>query len=138
MTVTVVNQQPLIDAIKAAVIAGGVAFGDGAKPANVGNTPYIVAFFDAGAVESQSLKSRDGWSTTVAAHCSGLSPEAARIAVRRLKAAMLDLHGQVIDGRQVRVMSQDGWRPPPMQRDDDADPTLFIQYDEWRFYTSPV
>lgn len=136
MTVAVVDGQPLVAAIASAVTTGGVAFGDSTKPANVGAKPYVVGFFDSGSVENRSLASRDGWSTVGTFHCVGLSPEAARIAVRRLRAVLLGLHRQVIGGRVL--LMPEHLAAVPMQRDDDADPTLFIQIDEWRLRTSPA
>lgn len=134
MTVPVVDARPVVDAIEAAVIAGGVAFGDGVKPADVGTKPYVVAFFDSGTVDNRSLKSRDGWVITGTFHNSGLTPDAARIATVKLRAAILGLHGQTIAGRQVKMPENLVARP--MDRDDDADPPLFIQVDEWRLRLS--
>lgn len=134
MTAPVVDARPLVDAIEAAVIAGGVLFGDGVKPANVGTKPYVVAFFDGGTVDDRSLKSRDGWVLTGTFHCSGLTPDSARIAVRGLRSAILGLRGAVIDGRTVQMPVH--LTGAPMTRDDDADPPLFIQVDEWRIRTS--
>jgi hypothetical protein len=132
----IVDGQPLLDALRAAVTAQGVAYEEARKPEVVGARPYIVAFFDSGRVESRSLRGRDGWSTVGTFHCSGLSPESVRFAVNRLRAAVLGLHGQTVDDLQVHVVVGD-FRPPPMDRDDDADPPLFIQVDEWRLRTTP-
>lgn len=134
----VIDAQPFVTAVAAALAAGPspVSFADSAKPASVGTRPYVVGFFDSGTVEDRSLLSRDGWSTVGTFHCVGLSPEASRIAVRKLRAAILGMHRQVIAGRQV--LMPEHLTAVPMQRDDDADPTLFIQIDEWRIRTSPA
>ena len=134
MTAPVVDAQPLIDAIKTAVTAAGVAIAEGRKPTVVAGKPYIVAFFDAGSVEDRSLRSRDGWSMVGSFQCAGLIPESARFAARKLRAAVLGLHGQTFAGRTLQLPSHLG--PLPMQRDDDADPPLFIQIDEWRLRLS--
>ena len=134
MTAPVVDARPVVAAIKAAVTAGGVAFGDGKKPTVDDGDPYVVAFFDSGTVDDRSLVSRDGWSITGTFHCSGLTPDASRIATRRLREAVLGLWGATIDGRTVRMPVQLVGRP--MDRDDDADPSLFIQVDEWRIRLS--
>lgn len=130
MTTPVVDARPVVDAIEAALLAGGVVFGDSVKPANVGTKPYVVGFFDAGTITDQTMKSRDGWSIVGSFHCSGLSPDSARFAVIKLRAAILGLQGQTIGGRTVLKPTHEVGRP--MDRDDDADPPLFIQFDEWR------
>jgi hypothetical protein len=130
VTAPTVDASPLIDAIKAAVTSAGVAIAEGRKPASVGTRPYIVAFFDAGTVDDRSLRSRDGWSMYCSFQCAGLTPESARFAVRKLRDALLGLHLTVIGGRTVQMPVHEF--PAPMTRDDDADPVLFIQIDEWR------
>lgn len=133
MTAPVVDAQPIVAAIKAA-LAGDVLLGEGVKPKNVGDEPYVVAFFDAGTVGNRSLVSRDGWSLVGTFHASGLTPESARVAVRKLRAAILGLHLTTVGGRTL--LMPEHLSGTPMQRDDDADPPLFIQIDEWRFRTS--
>ncbi len=135
MTTPVVDGQPVLDAIEASVTAAGVAYAEGRKPQVAAGLPYIVAFFDSGVVEHRSLRMRDGWSTVGTFHCSGLTPQSARHAVRALRTAVLGMHGQTVDGRLVHVPVT-GFVSPPMQRDDDADPSLFIQVDEWRIRLS--
>lgn len=127
------NPQPLIDAVKAAVVAGGVAIGDGIKPANA-TTRWLVAWFDGGTIDDRSLRSRDGFTLTVTLHGFGLSPEAARFAIRKARDGILGLHRAVVDGRTVQMPEQ--LVGLPMQRDDDVDPPLFLQIDEWRIKTS--
>lgn len=136
MTVQVVDSHPVVAAIGSAVTTGGVAFGDGKKPANVGSKPYVVAFFDAGTVTDRSLASRDGWELYCSFQCAGLSPEAVRIAIRKVRAAVLGLRRQVLGGRLILMPTHE--YGAPMSREDDADPTLFIQIDEWRIRTSPA
>ena len=136
MTAPVVDAQPIIAAIKAAVTASGVLFSEGVKPPGIGNRPYIVGFFDSGTIDNRSLAGRDGFSLVGTFHCAGLTPESARVAVRRLRSAVLGLHLTVAGGRQFQ-------RPEhlvglPMQRDDDADPALFIAVEEWRFRATPA
>lgn len=135
MTAPVVNASPLIDAIKTAVTTAGVAFSEGRKPTVDAGKPWIVAFFDAGQVEDRTLLSRDGWSMIGSFQCAGLTPESARFAARKLRGALLGMRGQVFDGRALHLPSHLG--PLPLQRDDDADPVVFIQIDEWRFRTTP-
>ena len=125
--------QPLVSALKAAVEAAGVAFGDGKKPATA-TTRYIVAFFDGGRVEDSSLASRDGFSVVGTFHCYGQTPDAARFASQKLTAAVLDLRGQTIGDRLLSMPEQ--LTSLPLQRDDDADPPLFDVVSEWRFATS--
>lgn len=134
MTAIVVDAQPLIDAIKAGVTAAGVAFAEGKKPQGVGNKPYIVAFFDSGTIGDRSLRSRDGFSVYGSFQCAGLTPESARFAVRKLRAVVLALGGTTVGDRTVQLPTHE--IALPMSRDDDADPPLFVQIDEWRFRLS--
>ena len=131
MTAPVVDAEPLITAIKGAVTAAGVLIADSRKPDGVGNKPYIVAFFDAGRVEDKSLRSRDGFSLYASFQCAGLEPWSARFAVHRLRQAVLSMAGTSVGGMTVLMPSHE--YPGPMTRDDDADPALFVQIDEWRF-----
>lgn len=133
MTVTIVDAQPLIDAIKTAVTALGVAIDVGRKPA-AATTRYIVMWPDGGNVENRSLRSRDGWSTVLAFQCYGLTPEAAGYASRKLREAVFGLHLTVVGGRTVQMPEHQP--PPPLSRDDDADPAIFMQYDEFRIRTT--
>lgn len=132
MTAPVVNAQPLIDAVKAAVAAGGSA----GVPTEVGRKPagaptrWVVLWPDAGTVEDRSMRSRDGWSLVLPCQCYGLSPEAALYAVRKLRAAILSLHGTVVGGRTVLMPTHAA--SSQLDRDDAADPPLWMQYDEWR------
>lgn len=130
----IVNPQPVIAAIKAAVEGAGFAFGDSRKPAVVGTKPWVVAWFDAGIVEDRTMRSRDGWSMVGTFHSVGLTPEAARIAARAVRNAVLGLHLAVIDGRTVQM--PENLSSLPMQRDDDVDPPIFDQVDEWRIRTT--
>ena len=131
---TVVDPQPLISAIKAAVESRGVAFGDGRKPTALGTKPWVVAWFDSGVVDNRSMASRDGWSMVGTFHSYGLTVESARIANRALRNAVLDLHGATVGGRTVHMPEH--LTSLPMQRDDDTDPPLFDVIDEWRIRTS--
>ena len=134
MTAPVVDVEPLIQAIKTSVTNAGVAVGEGRKPTVAAGRPYIVAFFDPGAVEDRSLRSRDGISIVGSFQCAGLTPESARFASRKLRDALLALHLTAFGDRRLLMPSHLG--PLPMQRDDDADPVLFVVIDEWRFRLS--
>jgi hypothetical protein len=131
-----VDVAPLIAAIRAGLAAhpADLAFDEGRQPANVSGRPYIVAFFDSGTIENRSMRSRDGWSTVGTFHCAGLSPQSARVAVRALRTVILGLTGAPFAGGTLRVPEHIAGAP--MDRDDDAQPVLFIQIDEWRFRLS--
>lgn len=130
-----VTSTALVAALATELTARGIAFGHGKKPTVAPGAPYIVGFFDAGRIEDRSLVSRDGWSTVGAFHCAGLTPESAFVATRKLREAALALSGQTVGGRRVQKPSQ-VIEPPPVDRDDDADPVIYVQYDEWRFRTT--
>lgn len=134
MTAPIIDAQPLIDAIEAAVSAQGVAIGNGEKPTVAAGRPYIVHWADAGTVDDRSLRSRDGFLLTVPFQVYGFDPDSVRWAVRKLRAAVLGLHLTSIGGRSVQMPSNEP--APPMGRDDDADPKLWYQYDEWRIRLS--
>jgi hypothetical protein len=134
VTAQVLDAQPLIDTIKAAVAASGVAIGEGKKPAVAAGRPYIVAFFDSGTIGNRSLVSRDGFSVYASFQCAGLTPESARFAVTKLRVAVQSLFLATVGGRTVQMPTHE--IALPMSRDNDADPPLFIQIDEWRFRLS--
>jgi hypothetical protein len=131
---TIVNPQPVILAVKAAVEAAGVAFGDAKKPAVLAGRPWVLAWFDAGTVGDRSMVSRDGWATVGTFHSYGLTPESSRIAARAVRAAVLGLHRTTIDGRVVQMPVN--LTSLPMQVDYDVDPPLFDVVDEWQIRTS--
>ena len=125
----VVDPQPLIAAVKAAV--AGVAYAEGKKPTVAAGAPYVVAWFDAGTVGNRSLRSRDGFSLVGTFNCYGSTPESVRIAVGKVRAGVMSLFGDVVAGRTVQMPEH--LAGPPMQRDDDVAPPLWWQTDEWRF-----
>lgn len=131
MTSPVVDAQPLVDAVKAAIAAQGVAVGDGDKPAVGAGRPWVVMWPDGGTVENRSLASRDGFSMVVTFHSYGLDPKQVRAADARLRAAVLGMHLDTVDGRTVQMPEH--LIGVPMSRDDNADPRLWVQVDEWRF-----
>ena len=132
MTAPVVDVQPLVAAVKAAVI--GVSVGEGKKPTVAAGKPYVVVWFDAGAVDNRSLRSRDGLALTATFQCYGATPESVRVAVRRVREGVASLHRAVVEGRTLHLPEH--LAGPPMQRDDDVQPPLWWQTDEWRFRTS--
>lgn len=132
----VIELQPLVDEISSRVAALGVPFGDGHEPDRVDNNPWVVGWFDAGTYAARSLIGGDAWSTVGTFHCCGLTPESARVAVRRLTEVIKGLHLAVVDGRQVQMPQQ--LTASPLDRDDDADPPVYLQAVEWRLRTSPA
>jgi hypothetical protein len=133
VTAPVATVQPVIDALRTALAADGVAFGDGAKP-KTATTRYVVAWIDAGTVDDWSLLSRDGFSLVGTFHCYGETPEAARFANSKLTAAVLALAGQVLGGRMA--LMPENLTSLPLQRDDDLNPPLFDAVSEWRIRTT--
>lgn len=134
MTVPVVDAQPLVDAVRAAVAAQQVAVDVGQKPTVAAGKPWVVMWPDSGAVVDRSLRSRDGFTMRVSFQCFGLSPASALWAVRRVRVAVLGLAEQTVAGRIVRLPSLME-SPPPLTRDDDVNPPIWMQYDEARFRT---
>lgn len=136
MTVTVVDAQPFADAIKAAMQAQGITYAEGKKPTVAAGLPYVVGWLDQGTVDDSSLRMRDGWTLTVVLQSYGLAPDPVRVAVRKSRAAMFSLAGSTVGGRRVGLPVH--VPPPPLQRDDDADPPIWWQSDEWRIPTTPA
>jgi hypothetical protein len=136
MTTATVDVAPLVAAVRAGLAAhpAAVAFAEATQPADTAGRPYIVAFFDPGTIENRSMRSRDGWSTVGSFQCAGRSPESARVAVRALRTVVLGLVGAPFAGGTLRVPEH--LPAAPMDRDEDAQPVLFIQIDEWRFRLS--
>lgn len=131
MTVPVVSAQPLVEAIEAAITGQGLAFGNGEKPTVVAGRPYVVGWFDSGAVTDRTMRSRDGFALTGTFQVYGSDPDSVQWAVPKLRTAVLSLHGAIVAGRTVLMPSH--LASPPMSRDDDADPPIWWQVDEWRF-----
>jgi hypothetical protein len=133
--VTVVDPAPLIAAVRDSVTAQNVAVAVGRRPGNVGpRMPWVVMWPDGGMVTDRSLLSRDGFELVAPFQCYGLEPESAIVAVRKVRTAMESLTGQVVAGRTILAPSHTA--PPVLSRDDDADPPLFMYYDEWRIRTT--
>lgn len=126
----VVDAQPLADALAAAMTAEGIAYAEGRKPTVAAGRPYVVGWFDQGVIGDQTMRFRDGWSMVVVLQSYGLSPDSVRVAVRKARAAVLGLAGDAVAGRVVQMPTHQA--SPPMQRDDDVDPPLWWQADEWR------
>ena len=129
MTAPVVDSQPLIDAIKAALT--GIAYAEGQRPTVAAGLPYVVGWFDNGTVTDRTMQSRDGFELVAVFQCYGYSPDAVRFALHKVRTAVLGLHRAVVGGRTL--LMPEHVPPPPMARDDDVSPPLWWQSDEWRF-----
>ncbi|MFD5675615.1 hypothetical protein [Streptomyces sp. NPDC127040] len=122
--------KPHVDAIHAALVAAGLAVGDGVAPAAIPSTGiYAVLYCDPGQSLTESLADERtdfvlGFQVTVV----GPTPEKVRWASQRVRAG---LHGA------LTVAGRRPWRPeeqggPPIQRDEDVSPPLWylpIQYE---------
>ncbi len=134
MTAPVVDAQPYADVIKVALTGQGISHAEGRKPTVAAGVPYIVWWLNAGRVTNRSLKSRDGFELVVTFECYGGNPDAVRFAVRKGRVAVSSLFGHVIGGRTVLMPVHVA--SPDMARDDDLQPPLWWQTDEWRIRTS--
>lgn len=137
MTLPVIDLQPLVSAVKAAMQDEGIAYDEGRKPSGVTTgRPYVVGWFDQGLITDRSLRSRDGLVVVLVLQSYGFSPDSVRVAVRRSRVALAGLIGDTVG---AFVLLPPEHRPgPPMQRDDAADPPLWWQSDEWLLRTSPA
>jgi hypothetical protein len=123
--------KPHVDAITAALVAAGLAVGDGGAPpaASIPSTGiYVAMYADPGQSLPESLAdSRTDFALAFQITCVGPTAEKCRWATQRARQA---LHGQLI------VAGRTSWRPeelggPPIQRDDDVSPPLYylpVQY----------
>jgi hypothetical protein len=136
VSVVVVDAQPFADAIKSAMQAQSIAYAEGRKPAVAPGLPYVVGWLDPGTVSDSSLRGRDGWSLIVVLQSYALAPDSVRVAVRKSRAAMFGLNGATVGGRLIGLATH--VTPPPMQRDDKADPQIWWQSDEWHLPTTPA
>ena len=133
------SPQPLVAALAAGCADPTVAlaFGDGIRPSNTGTRPWVVVWPDSGQHSPASLsRLTDDYTVTVVAHCTGLTPESARIAMVKF--------AQVCDGLRYadlgsrRVVGVEQLSAQPLTRDDDTDPPLYMHTAEWRFRTTPA
>lgn len=128
-----VDARPLVAALEAAITGQGVAYGDGEKPTATAGHAYVVGWPDSGTVDDRSLKSRDGFSLLAPLQVYGFDPDSVRWAVGKVRAAMFGLHGTTVAGRTVQMPSHFAG---PLSRDDDADPPIWMQYEEFRLRLS--
>lgn len=132
MTAPVVDAQPLLDEIKAVLRAAGLAYEVGRKPGNAPAAgPWVVGWPDGGAITDRTLRSRDGWSLRVSFQVYGFTIESVNWALPRLRQAVLSIGHTEVGGRTVLLPSHE--ISQPLSRDDDVEPPLLMQYDEWRF-----
>lgn len=130
MTTPTVNAQPVIDAVRSAVTAAGVPFGDSKMPTRDGTKPWVVAWFDPGTVGARTMRGGDGWSTVGTFHCYGLTADSARIAARIVADAVRGLRGAPAAGRAITITEQ--LTSLPVSRDDAVNPPTYDAIVEWR------
>jgi hypothetical protein len=136
VTITVVDAQPFADAIKSAMQAQTIAYARGQEACRGGWIPLRRGLAGSGHGDRLVPAGRDGWSLVVVLQCYGLAPDSVRVAVRKSRAAMFSLAGTTVGGRLIGLPMH--VTPPPMQRDDDADPPIWWQSDEWHLPTTPA
>lgn len=121
--------KPHVDAVTAALVAGGLTVGDGGAPASIPATGiYAALYFDPGQSISESLADqRTDFALSFQVTCVGPTPEKCRWAAQRARMA---LHAPLtVAGRTARRPEELGG--PPIQRDDDVSPPLYylpVQY----------
>lgn len=113
-----------------------VPTGIGERPANTGAKPFVVLWPDVGVRSAFTMQANDGSTTTIVAHCFGLTKASAEIAERKLAAAVYALHMTTVDGR--RVLYPEQLVALPLSRDDDVNPPLYDLTVEWRLRTTPA
>lgn len=126
----------LTAAILPALATAGLPVGVGKQPANVGTSPFVVIWPDAGRRYAVTMRANDGLDETWVVHHYGLTPEAADVAVRKFTAAVYALHRTTVGGRLVQWPEQ--LSAVPLSIDRDADPDLYDLTVEWRLSTSPA
>jgi hypothetical protein len=121
--------QPLMAAVRDAVTAAGVPFGDSRAPAREGSKPWIVAWADAGTWTPRTMTT-SAWSTVLTCHCYGLTADSARIAARLLADALRSLAGGRIADGLLRLPTQEA--ALPVSRNDADNPPTYDATVEWR------
>jgi hypothetical protein len=127
------------DAVKAGLIAAGVAAELGGRPKDADPSKPFVVIWPGGPVRTAAkLNSPLGTETTVlVCHCAGLTGEAAGIAERALFTVVTGLYRQTIAGRVVDRMPTQDWAQP-LSRNDAVSPALYDLPASWRIHTSPA
>lgn len=136
----------LLDNIKDAVQDGDrVRLGYGRQPELVYVTqadgtknpkPWVVAWPDAGNVFAATMRWTDGEDLTITFRQYGLTPESAKVADRRVKAACFAQLNTTVDGRRVFAVEQ--LTAVPLSREDEQDPATFVYVTEFRFRSTPA
>lgn len=115
-------------------LTGEVLIGVGVAPD--GDYPHGVLYPDPGDVQSARLcGSRERITIRVMVHAIGTGPEQSSWASDRVRAATFD--GFTVEGRKVYRPVQT-LAPPPMQRDDDLVPPLYLQVTEYEIRSDPA
>lgn len=137
MSIPVLDINPLIAAIDAAVTARGVPFGDSNRPSDlIQDQPYVVAFNDGGRITDQSLVSRDGMRVSIVFQTYAWSPDAVRIGRRKAIEAFFGLAGTTVGGWYVHLPVHNA--SMAIEREDKLSPPLFWQSDDFGVRLSPA
>lgn len=128
-----------VTAMKAHLVAqlgAGVPVGIGQAPAGVA-APYVVLYPDPGEVGAITLGGeRHTITLHVFVHAVGSGPEQALWAGDKVRTALLD-QSFTVPGRRLRRIDQE-LAPPPLNRDDDVQPPLFLQVAEYSLHSEPA
>jgi hypothetical protein len=101
----------------------------GGHPTTAADDHYAVLYPDPGAVEQTSLTPDEGWVGYISVHGVGVGPEQALWVIDQIRSAVV---GQTptVTGRHVwRIWQEQS--PPPLIRDDDKTPPLYVAYSEF-------
>ena len=102
----------------------------------VGPLPRVVMYPDPGDVQAARLDGqREHLEMHVLLHAVGVGPEQATWASDRAREVLLGVP-PVVPGRRVHRLTQT-MAPPPIVRDDDVNPPLFLQVTEYRLVSDP-
>ena len=131
--------EPHIRAVDARLKAGlpaSVGVGLGRAPAGV-SPPFIVQYPDPGDVQAARLNGeRAHLEMHIMVHAVGVGPEQATWAGDRAREVLLGAP-PAVPGRRVHRLTQT-MAPPPIVRDDDVNPVLYVQVTEYRLTSDPA
>lgn len=99
--------------------------------------PYVVQYPDPGDVQAARLDGqRQHITLHIIVHAIGVGPEQASWCADHARLVLLGAP-PVVAGRKVHRLTQDP-APPPMSRDDDVSPPLYLQVVEYELRSDPA
>ncbi len=139
MTFPLPGVEPHVRAIDVTLKAGlpaAIGVGLGRAPTDQA-LPYAVHYPDPGDVQAARLDGqRQHLTLHFIVHAIGVGPEQANWVADRVRDVLLNT-ALTVPGRRLYRVTQDA-APPPMSRDDDVTPPLYVQTLEFQLRSDPA